>query len=429
VAPAPKFTLWTLSDLAARPRPEWLFEGLLQQRVVAVLYGEPGIGKSFVALDLALAVATGTTGIAQPLATGLVVYIAAEGATGIINRAEAWLSYHDAADNDQFLVVEDPVRLAEDLHVVGIINSLEQIGSPPVLVVVDTLARCMSGREENNPSDMSRFIDGADKIRKKFGCAVLILHHPTKSDPRVARGGSSLDGDTDTMMHLASNKAGLLTLHCMKQKDAAEFEPIEMTLEIVELEHVASSSCVVLRYDSDTRVKPLADKGLDILRALTDEPQLRWSDLMNRSGVRGGSFDRYLKVLLKDGYLEQADNCYTLTPKGAMAIGLPPPPSNPHETPMGVAPSDTATSTTPTPLGGGGWWAVVGPTNDDHAPTNTTPTPRAGPRQSAPHSGIPAGGKSGDIACKMSPTAPRTEESDLETASIDDLCNLFGGAK
>src|SRR5207253_1972667 len=68
------------------PRPEWLVEGWLVRDALNLLSGRGGGGKSFLALDLALRVATGRDWHGHALAAGPVIYIAAEGAGEIVQR-------------------------------------------------------------------------------------------------------------------------------------------------------------------------------------------------------------------------------------------------------------------------------------------------------------------------------------------------------
>ena len=75
------------------PKPESLVEGVLDADTLAVLYGRAGVGKSFVALDLALSVATGTRWQGHEVRRGRVLYVVAEGASGTGARLDAWQKY------------------------------------------------------------------------------------------------------------------------------------------------------------------------------------------------------------------------------------------------------------------------------------------------------------------------------------------------
>src|SRR5207253_752097 len=70
--------------------PAWLVDGIMPRGGLAVLYGPPGIGKSFLAQDWALSVGAGLEWLGRSIHMGPVVYVAAEGTAGLPNRVRAW---------------------------------------------------------------------------------------------------------------------------------------------------------------------------------------------------------------------------------------------------------------------------------------------------------------------------------------------------
>jgi len=83
-------TLYSAAEIKRLPPPEWLIDGHLVQNSIAVLYGPSGGGKSFLALDGALSVATGRDWLGRPVQQGVVIYVLAEGASGFGARITAW---------------------------------------------------------------------------------------------------------------------------------------------------------------------------------------------------------------------------------------------------------------------------------------------------------------------------------------------------
>jgi RecA-family ATPase len=65
------------------PPPRWLIRDWLPASSLILIYGEPGAGKTFVALDIAVAIATGRDWNGNKVARGIVLYIAAEGVAGL----------------------------------------------------------------------------------------------------------------------------------------------------------------------------------------------------------------------------------------------------------------------------------------------------------------------------------------------------------
>lgn len=84
----------TYSDMVAMPEPEWLIEGVIQKRSAAVMFGKSNSFKSFLAIDMALSVATGRVWQGQSVAHGRVLIVATEGANGVGRlRVPGWYDH------------------------------------------------------------------------------------------------------------------------------------------------------------------------------------------------------------------------------------------------------------------------------------------------------------------------------------------------
>ncbi len=100
-----------------------------------------------------------------------------------------------------------------------------------MLVVLDTQARVSVGLDENSAKDMGALIAAAEQLREACRACVLFVHH----EPRVGenlRGSTALEGAAMTAIRAV--KEGLqITLTNPKQKEAVEFDPIELALQPV----------------------------------------------------------------------------------------------------------------------------------------------------------------------------------------------------
>jgi AAA domain-containing protein len=128
--------------------------------------------------------------------------------------------------------VNGPINLLDENEVGAFIEQLRKVN--PVLVVVDTLSRCLVGADENAQSAMTTAVDNLDRIRTSVdGLTVLVLHHLNAAGKRE-RGSSVLFGALDTQLRLkakmrgAGNNSvaipGLLALDTDKQKDIDELD-------------------------------------------------------------------------------------------------------------------------------------------------------------------------------------------------------------
>jgi len=302
------FKLLSAAELKNSPPPQWLLLELLTVGSFAVLYGPPGVGKSFLALDFALSIATGESGLVEPSNGGLVVYIAAEGHGGLRSRVEAWEQTYCEVTNVRFL--PEAVNFLLDLDSRRLLLAIRNLSIAPRMVVVDTMARCMLGGDENSSEAVGRLIARLDALRTEFGCTILLVHHGTKNDDNVERGSSALRGAADTMICL-SGATHSLVLTCEKQKDAAEFLPIYLRLETVQLAD-GTSSCVLLPSG-----KPAMDKKaqartdiIDIIGGFNVPPthaQIK-ERYMDTEGHAKSTFDRALKELLDRGSVVKMEN-------------------------------------------------------------------------------------------------------------------------
>jgi hypothetical protein len=241
---ANRFKLLTLDEIAQLPPPEWLIADLVPKDGLVMLYGEPNVGKSFLALDWALSVAEGVPCLGHDVQQGEVVYIYAEGVRGLHQRAEAWLKAHDRTGSPLFRALPLSVTIPDADERREFVKAVRAESKHPRLIVIDTLARNFGTGNESLAQDMNSFVSGCDELRAEFpGATVLVVHHSGKDPNRGARGSLALQGATDAVFALIKS-SGRLSLTNEKQKDGEEASPISLELVRVNLSD-GKTSCVV----------------------------------------------------------------------------------------------------------------------------------------------------------------------------------------
>jgi KaiC/GvpD/RAD55 family RecA-like ATPase len=236
--------LYSTSELLNLPAPTWLIDGIMPAGGLVGLYGPPGVGKSFVAIDLAMTVSTGLQWLGTyDVERGPVVYVSAEGGAGIGKRVLAWLhskSEDPKRANVAWLIESIPINADNEQMAVLLNRIVDEAQVQPALVVVDTLARCFDGNE-NEQEDMGRFVAGVDILRSELKTTVLVVHHTRLGGDRE-RGNTAFRGAADTMMKIEADEGSpYFVLQCNKQKDDEEFK--EIPLERVKIE--GTDSCIV----------------------------------------------------------------------------------------------------------------------------------------------------------------------------------------
>ena len=301
----PRFPLLSFEEILALPDPSWLIDGVIPREAVTQLYGDIGVGKTFVALDMALSIATGTPWLSKyHTDPGHVVYVAAEGHLGIKDRISAWLTYHDKEPSDlsNFRSLTQPLPLGDPRAPGDFIKAVNGAfaGEKIDLVVLDTQARCTAGLEENSAKEMGLAIDRIDHIKRETGATVLLVHHEGYQKGH-ARGSTSVHAALETQAALRGPTKAL-TLSCKKQKDSKEFDDIRISL----LE-VGDSLVPVLSGKGSPAHKALAEQGLTqtqrgTLEALrhghaSGATHAEWRETATEMEVGKSSFNKAIKVL------------------------------------------------------------------------------------------------------------------------------------
>ena len=215
---------------------EWLIQDVLPRKGFSALFGPPGSFKSFVALDIAHSVATGTAWMGKEVSVpGAVLYICGEGHGGVGARIRACRLHHRTAPGAKVYVIRHQLNLRsskediQQLHL-AISNLVQREEIRFELVQVDTLARAFGGGNENDSSDMGAFIASLSKIQRLLDCALQIVHHVGKDITKGLRGHSSLLGALDTELELQrldgalqdNQYAGSGNITITKQKDGSD---------------------------------------------------------------------------------------------------------------------------------------------------------------------------------------------------------------
>lgn len=229
----------SVGDLLTQPdKDNWLIKNYLELDSTSLLYGTSGVGKSFVSVDIACCIATGTSWQGQDTEEGAVFYIAGEGHSGFKKRFRAWEQEKNVALKDKPLFLStNSIGLPDDENLKNLIKDIDTLvdstGHKPKLIILDTLARCLIG-DENFAKDIGGFVQALDTIRQKYGCCVLTVHHTGHNEANRARGSSALKAAMDTELSLKATN-GTIELSVTKQKNHESSEPLHFKLQQVDL--------------------------------------------------------------------------------------------------------------------------------------------------------------------------------------------------
>jgi hypothetical protein len=315
--PRRRFILDTAEALKNRPDPEYITEGLLVENTLSMIMGPHGCFKSFLAVDLAAHIDTGMAWHGRAVKQLPVLYVSAEGSGGLGKRIRAWETRYQIELSSSFRILTEAANMllggaGGDVELlIAAINDLPE-NERPGFIVIDTLARCMVGGDENSARDMGLFIAGADRLRRATGAHVLIIHHANKEGG--TRGSTALPGAVDTQID-AKKEGDNLILTCGKQKDAEEFRPIVMAKRVVEF-GLGQSSLIFEQIENHGARADEANANrqtvLDVLGA--HEPEgLRaseWQEKCENKGIKKRTFYNHRDALQADGKVEKSNGVY-----------------------------------------------------------------------------------------------------------------------
>ena len=274
--PSAPLPLEHFADIKASLSNAWLVRNLLPVAGLAAIYGAPGSGKSFLALDMALRIAGGSPIDGRAVQQCPVIYVAAEGQTGLRGRAVAFRRYHNVEGDLPFALVPCAVNLLDpnaDLPrlMETIKSASERFGLFPGLCFVDTLAATFGGGDENSTA-MVAYVNNLAKLRDAFKMTVVAVHHRPKDQLNdTLRGHGSLTGAMDTIIRVDAGEMREATI--TKQKDAEIGASLLFRLESVCL-GVDEENEPVLSAVVEYLVAPVTDRlspaAAIVLQALED---------------------------------------------------------------------------------------------------------------------------------------------------------------
>ena len=261
--PAKILPILGLNELRNMPPVKWLVDGVITKHGFSALYGAPGVGKSFIALDIALSVAYGRAWHDRPVDGGKVLYIAGEGVGGLGKRVKAWETHYGLNEDVPLQVVPKAVQFRDEADIQELIDTIDHFGGGYRLIVIDTVARSMVGMEENSSSEIGIFVEACDRIRTHADCALLAIHHSGKDASRGMRGSNAMVAAVDTSLQVkAAGKENVL-MHVEKQKDAEPVPDMQFAFEKVAL--IADDSAVIKLTEKKSKKNNIGEDDVTVL--------------------------------------------------------------------------------------------------------------------------------------------------------------------
>jgi len=218
----------TAAELLALDLPplRWLVEGLIVRPGFVVLAGQPKVGKSWFALQLAHAVALGKAFLERATESGPAVYVALEDGRA---RLQSRLKLAGWSDSEavHFSFSMPPL---DDGGLDALASTVYKL--KPVLVIIDSLAAAKSANvDENAAGDIAELGLGLAALAQEADCTILAIHHHRKAKSGIPgldlRGSSALYATVDALLSLYRERK---EPEAKLMLDGRDVEPLELAL-------------------------------------------------------------------------------------------------------------------------------------------------------------------------------------------------------
>lgn len=217
-----KFAIQSVTDLVNRPPPRWFIKGVLPRAGLGMLFGDSTSGKTFLALDMACAIARGVDWHGRRTKQARVLYIVAEGGGSFSKRLAAYCVHNGITTEElsvNFGLIDGQPNLLEATDVTRIIEAVAIAGGAD-LIYIDTLAQATPGGDENSAEAMGSALGNVRTIRNHTGADVILVHHTGKDASRGARGWSGIRAAVDVEIEVSHVEGQARCMRISKMKDA-----------------------------------------------------------------------------------------------------------------------------------------------------------------------------------------------------------------
>jgi hypothetical protein len=246
----------------------WLVEQLWCANSVGVIGGAPKCAKTWLGLDMALSVATGTPCLGKytvPEPGPVLVYLAEDALPAVRERIDG-MARHRGLDLDrvEIHVITAPVlRLDQDRDRTRLWETVRRLR--PRLLVLDPLVR-LHGIDENHAGDVAELLAYFRSLQRQLGLSVLLVHHTRKNAADgvaaglVLRGSGDIHAFGDSNLYLRRTDEHLLL--SSEHRAAPASSPVYLQLVATE---AATTHLEVIAEPDDENRRGLEEEVLDLL--------------------------------------------------------------------------------------------------------------------------------------------------------------------
>jgi RecA-family ATPase len=295
-----------VAEISCQDRPQrWLFDQLWGASSVGLIGGAPKCSKTWLGLDLALSVATGTACLgryAVPEPGPVLVYLA-EDALPILRQRVEGMARHRGLNLQQVeihVITSPTLRLDREQHRGQLLQTAQRLR--PRLLLLDPLVR-LHGIDENNAGEVAGLLAYIRTLQRQLDLSVILVHHTRKNAAggiaagQALRGSSDLHAFGDSNLYLKRTKDRLLL---SSEHRAAPASP-PVYLELVAT-NAQTAHLEVVAELQDPKPTNLSEQ---VLSLLADGAVLTRARLRDLLGVKNERLGQTLESLEQAGQLRR----------------------------------------------------------------------------------------------------------------------------
>jgi RecA-family ATPase len=289
----------------AKNRPRWLVDQLWGASSVGVIGGAPKCSKTWLGLDMALSVATGTACLdryAVPESGPVLIYLA-EDALTVVRERVAGMARHrglDLSRIDMHVITTPVLRLDCDTHRNRLFETAKKI--QPRLLLLDPLVR-LHGIDENHAGEVAELLAYFRSLQRQLDLSLLLVHHAKKNvaagmaPGQGLRGSSDLHAFGDSNLYLRRSKDRLVL--STEHRAAPASPPVH--LELIVSDAATTHLAVIGEIHAENR----CSLEQQLLTALAGEVLTR-GKLRERLSVKNERLGEVLESLERTGQIRRA---------------------------------------------------------------------------------------------------------------------------
>ncbi len=236
------------SNLATGSDTRWLWRNTISAGSEWLGFGPPASNKTMLMQGLAVHGAHGAPFLGRETRQFRTALVNGEGGDlECRNRIQA-IHLHTGLDeritNENLFVISEPLDFCDPHTATVVSEAIQDVGGVDLLIV-DTLAACSGGSDENAPGPMKEFWRNLRNVKRDTGAAFVVIHHPNKSNPKSPGGSNILTRNPDYVfrIELDGRSPGVRFLRngehidpILKNRNGIGFGTIRFRVQEIELE-------------------------------------------------------------------------------------------------------------------------------------------------------------------------------------------------